>query len=168
MQRLAQRAQLPLGQAEGHGDRLHLGDGDHRHGAVGHHQRTGEGVDHAGAAADGGADRTIADRDAAGFDGGLVGAHGGGETIHLGLRGVDRAPGNEIALQQFPAARECAAGIGQVGLVFQQLGLGLGQVGLVHAGIEREQQVARLDGLAFLDMDGAHGAGDLRAHLDCG
>jgi hypothetical protein len=55
--------------------------------------------------------------------------------------------------------------VGQIGLVAHELGARLVQIGLVHARIEREQQVARLDALAFLDMHRANGARHLRAHL---
>jgi hypothetical protein len=71
----------------------------------------------------------------------------------------------------FWANRSCAAlvlalDVGQRALVARDLGLGLVDVGAVGAVVEREQQLARLDELAFLDVDLADGAGGLRMQVD--
>ena len=95
----------------------------------------------------------------------LVGSHGALSLMHCGdLGGVDLFL-NGVLLEQFVVAVQIDAGIVQHGLVLDQLALGLLQRGLIRAGIELQQQVAFMDQVAFLVMDGHQLA--IHAALHC-
>ena len=64
-----------------------------------------------------------------------------------------------------PRARSASA-IGQIGLGLGQAGAGLIERDLERPAIDGEQQVALLDHLAVLEMDGVQIARDPRPHLD--
>ena len=86
------------------------------------------------------------------LDGGADGGDDGALRIDQRLVGVDRALRDEVLREQVLAARELALGVGERGLVLRELRLRLGDVDLVVARVEREQQLAGADELAFADV----------------
>jgi hypothetical protein len=164
-QRVQRVLQVALRQVEADGDRVELGDRDQRRRAR-LHQRAGEHVDRAGAPRARRDDAVVRQRDLRRPERGAVSLDHRALGVGLRLVGVERGLRDEVLRQQLLASGELALRVGQRSEVLLQLGLRLRDVGLVRARIEREQQLPRLDELAFLEMDRRHRAADLRLHVD--
>ena len=86
-------------------------------------------------------------------------------------RWVDRRVSNSRSVKRLAAHQrrrplDVGGGDVELGLRAFHIGLGLLDRELVGARIDDEQQIALLDDLAVLEMDGIDEAGDPRAHLD--
>jgi hypothetical protein len=144
-------AEVSLRQAERDRDRIELGDRDQRV-AARLHGAAGVDVDRAGTARRRRDDSRVRQADLRRVDRGAVGGDDGARRLDQRLVGVDRALRDEVLREQVLAARELALGVGERGLVLGELRPRLGDVDLVVARVEREEQLAGANELAFLDV----------------
>ena len=130
------------------------------------HGAAGEDVDRAGAAGGRRDDAVVRQADLRRVDRGAVGGDDGALRLDQRLVGVDGALRDEVLREQVAAARQLALGVGERGLVLGELRPRLGDVDLVVARVEREQRLAGVDELAFLDVHLGDDARDLRPDVD--
>ena len=93
----------------------------------------------------------------------LVRGHGAGQRVHARLARVEFILRNQFLIEQFLLAVELDFRVFQLRLVARQRRLRRCQRRLRRARVNREQQVALFDLLAFLEMHLLQNAADLRA-----
>ena len=154
------------------------------------------GGDDAGAAGDGGVDFGVVDEEAGFLEAGAVGAFGGASTFDGGAAGIDGGfsgvgigggliglfAGEDALLLQLAASAGDGVEILPGGLIAIDVGFGLFGVGLIAGdvgfdfgeladeglGVEREEELALADVLAFGEVDLDDGGGDAGFDLDGG
>ena len=162
----AQGRHLPLGQGEGHGNRLGLGDHRQHRAVVGRQQVAGIQLAQTDAAADRRLDLAELQVKTRFGQGRLVAFQRTLVLPHQCLLGIQCLLGDTLLGIQAAVARQVDLGVLQLGLVLQQGALGLLHRHLVGARIDLRQQLTGLDHLPFLEQHPDQLATDPGTHID--
>jgi len=119
-----------------------------------------------GAAGDGRADLGVAEIELGVGHGGLLRMDLGKRGLFLGEELAEEFGGDDRLGPELTVARGVLLRDGELGASRGELGARDRECVFKRMPVERDQQVAGLDGLAFLKMDRQHHPIDLRTHLD--